>query len=247
MQIAQFRGTMMMNATAKIRRLKTSASFTLIELLVVVAIIAVLVALLLPAISKARESAKRVTCASQLRSFGTVFSMYADSNNGWFPGSDLYYYYDPIEFPNYAWPCILSARYLGPFETRSGVTRKMYYCPSVTDELIRNDDINWNYVDHCGWYRRVSYGFFCNIKPAKAPLEIIPTKVDRSEPTWVLGADIICLSDSYDLMSHREGNNKPAGGNILHVDSSVNWKRWANYDTDTHVIPTGTATFFYAW
>jgi prepilin-type N-terminal cleavage/methylation domain-containing protein/prepilin-type processing-associated H-X9-DG protein len=56
--------------------------FTLIELLVVVAIIALLVSILLPSLSRARDTAKSAACASYLRTFGTAFEIYASSNNG---------------------------------------------------------------------------------------------------------------------------------------------------------------------
>ncbi len=57
-------------------------SFTLIELLVVVAIIAVLVAILLPALSQARMTAKRIVCKTNLRQMYVGWNMYADDNNG---------------------------------------------------------------------------------------------------------------------------------------------------------------------
>ena len=59
--------------------------FTLIELLVVIAIIAILAAMLLPALSAARERARQSNCASNLKSLGLQFTMYRDSFNGYWP------------------------------------------------------------------------------------------------------------------------------------------------------------------
>ncbi|AQQ09693.1 type II secretion system protein G [Sedimentisphaera cyanobacteriorum] len=62
-------------------------AFTLIELLVVISIIALLMAVLMPALSKAREQAKTVLCQSHLRQWGTIFGLYlADNNNSFMPG-----------------------------------------------------------------------------------------------------------------------------------------------------------------
>lgn len=106
-------------------------SFTLIELLVVIAIIAILAAMLLPALSKAREKARQISCVSQVKQIAMADLMYVDDNNDCYPISYM------NRNPWYAVWYQLISPYLGgpqPTFTHAGSTSfsngKTFQCPS---------------------------------------------------------------------------------------------------------------------
>jgi prepilin-type N-terminal cleavage/methylation domain-containing protein/prepilin-type processing-associated H-X9-DG protein len=92
----------------------TRSGFTLVELLVVIAIIGILIALLLPAIQAARESARRSQCTNNLHHIGLGMQSYASQNNTFPPGikARLRFHYDLIN-SSYEWPYLLD--FLMPF------------------------------------------------------------------------------------------------------------------------------------
>lgn len=103
------------------------AAFTLIELLVVISIIALLIALLLPAIKRAKASAQRVECASHERQIGMAIHYYAqDSDNRLVPFGQFVSNWSP-----YWWQIL--PEYLGNPEDPLGLVKdSIIYCPSET-------------------------------------------------------------------------------------------------------------------
>ncbi len=124
--------------------MKKQNGFTLIELLVVVAIIAVLVALLLPAVNKARNVAKSAVCMNNLHQLGLAFHQYAGDHNDFLPPLCDYF-----NANNWTWYTNRMSMYIpittwvmgdwGKFTVPAGI----WQCPSVTGAETDPDPGSW--------------------------------------------------------------------------------------------------------
>jgi len=169
---------------------KRKRAFTLIELLVVVAIIALLISILLPSLSRARELSKRLVCGAQLKGLGTSFKIYANENYDRWPcppfselaiGNNGIEYVDQIgeagdlpreqtsetdddiEPTGTASDAVSTTRALWMLVRSGEVTVKQFICPSgdaVPDDTQEID----RYYDFKS-YGRVSYGYLVPFGP----------------------------------------------------------------------------------
>ncbi len=101
--------------------MRRSRAFTLIELLVVIAIIAILMGILMPALKRAREQARMVGCAANLRQWGITFNTIAADNNGQFVSS--------ATGPGYYWPWKL------PEKLKDWRNNKIWFCPTANKPM----------------------------------------------------------------------------------------------------------------
>ena len=118
--------------------------FTLIELLVVIAIIAILAAMLLPALSAARERAKSSNCVSRLKNLGVAVQLYADDFASYIPGSTLTGTYSVdiriATVTGSPWLIFMTNGYLGEVPTVSTPIYRAFYerhykCPADTEHF----------------------------------------------------------------------------------------------------------------
>ena len=193
--------------------------FTLIELLVVVAIIAILVALLLPALNRARELARVAACKSNLRQEGISCYMYADEFNGYLPvvTDTDYAYYDLGNYElrrEYKW------RMMGLlYDAKMLQEPKLYYCPSARKYLsyesqwhLENSAIRSSYTYRCTYDTPyvLAYHYY--------PLEHANGKLNKLPQQIVILLDNAVGTEWPDF-----ARSHPSGYNLLHADGHVSF------------------------
>ncbi len=126
---------------------RRAGKFTLVELLVVISIIAIIAALLMPALGKAREAARKAFCLSHLKDMAVSSLMYADNNKEYFPPGHRY---NSGEAKDFWWSILTQIVYPKVIEKSYGIPMDSYYktfqCPS--EKIPTGGDPSFQYTHY---------------------------------------------------------------------------------------------------
>jgi len=219
------------------RACRTPRGFTLVELLVVIAIIAVLVSILLPALSLAKEQAKRVLCAGNLHQLSLAITMYRGDYDDNFPYAHL------ERFP-YAGPTTAAETGPGSGIYQQSLTTSLwpyfkeeeyYYCPNLYELYFP------------GWPRDTGYIYFGNQMTNIAAYRYAPTN-EKHLPDMLLMMDMIARWPAFDTnhTAHKSREGEADGGSGLYVDGHVDWVHIQEMSADW-IDPMGGGPMEFKW